>query len=38
MTFNVVLFLLMWYSEKEQAGLEPHVFSVFCVWQVEDDF
>lgn len=31
MTFNFVLFLLMmWYSQKVQAGLEPHVLSILC--------
>lgn len=39
MTFNIVLFLLTaWYSQKVQAGLEPHVLSVFCVPKVEDFF
>lgn len=40
MTFNIMLFflLMMWYSLKVQAGLGPCVFSVLCVWMVEDVF
>lgn len=32
MTLNVVPFFAdIWYSQKVQAGLEPHVLSVLCV-------